>query len=196
MVAELEESLEQTEVRARRAYAAAESAEAALRFAKERGEVIVTDPAMEQEVTRLRAQVAELMKKLGDAEQGQRRAQADATALRAGVDPDALTDPLGDEPPSPVSEGAGSASTGRVRPDEAEVDPIADSAEDEIAPRSEDVPASDAEADDRGSGWAAQAARPRGPQQEGPRPEGRRRLALSTVRLSARIPSPASRGRR
>ena len=54
VVAELEESLEQTEVRARRAYAAAESAEAALRFAKERGEVIVTDPAMEQEVTRLR----------------------------------------------------------------------------------------------------------------------------------------------
>ena len=85
------------------------------------------------------------MKKLGDAEQGQRRAQADATALRAGVDPDALTHPLGDEPPSPVSEGW----SGHRREEgtyEAEVDPFAASAEDEIAPGPEDVPASDAEA--------------------------------------------------
>ncbi len=108
-IAELEDRLEQTEVRARRAYAAAESAEAALRFAKERGEVIVTDPAMEQEVARLRAQVAELMQKLGETEQAERRAQADATALRAGVDPDALRDPLGDEPPSPEADAPGAS---------------------------------------------------------------------------------------
>ncbi|MGZ6135737.1 MAG: hypothetical protein ACXWK9_14870, partial [Myxococcaceae bacterium] len=67
-IADMEERLELTEVRVRRAYAAAESAEAALRFAKERGEVIVSDPAMDREVTRLRAEVEALKKKLYAAE--------------------------------------------------------------------------------------------------------------------------------
>jgi DNA repair exonuclease SbcCD ATPase subunit len=54
VVAELEERLEQTEVRARRAYTAAEAAEAALRFAKESGEVVSSDPGLESEVQRNR----------------------------------------------------------------------------------------------------------------------------------------------
>ena len=104
-MAELESRLEQTEMRARRAYAAAEAAEAALRFAKDRGEVIASDPQMEHEVGRLRAQVGELMKKLAEAEDGKARALADVAALRAGVEPDALRDPLA-ETPSPAEEPA------------------------------------------------------------------------------------------
>ena len=78
VVAELEERLEQTEVRARRAYTAAEAAEAALRFAKESGEVVSSDPGLESEVQRLRNQIPELMKRVEQAEEARRRAEAAA----------------------------------------------------------------------------------------------------------------------
>ena len=66
--------------------------------------MIASDPAMEMEVGRLRTQVGELMTKVADAEAGRRRAEADVEALRAGVDPDALRDPMGDAPPAIASE--------------------------------------------------------------------------------------------
>jgi len=77
-----------------------------LRFAKDRGEVIASDPAMEAEVNRLRAQVGELMKKVADTEDAKSRAQADVAALRAGVEPDALKDPLADGAPEAGAEEA------------------------------------------------------------------------------------------
>lgn len=89
VVAELEERLVQTEARARRAYGAAEAAEAALRFAKGRGEVVTSDPQLESEVERLRNQIPELMKRVEEAEEARRRAEADADTLREAAGRDA-----------------------------------------------------------------------------------------------------------
>jgi chromosome segregation ATPase len=86
VVAELEDRLEATEARARRAYGAAEAAEAALRFAKESGEIVSSDPQLESEVERLRNQIPELMKRVEQAEEARKRAEADAAALRGSAD--------------------------------------------------------------------------------------------------------------
>jgi len=87
--------LEQTEMRARRAYAAAEASEAALQYAKERGGLFVapTD-ASTDETAGLREQVSELLTKVRTEEDLRRKAEADLLAVKAGVDPDAVADPL------------------------------------------------------------------------------------------------------
>jgi chromosome segregation ATPase len=65
-IADLQRLLESAETRSRRAYAAAESAEAALRFAKERGGSVPSDPYYEEENVRLRERIAELTDRLAD----------------------------------------------------------------------------------------------------------------------------------
>jgi chromosome segregation ATPase len=60
-VRQAEQRVDETDMRARRAYAAAEYAEAQLEAARERGEVIVretTTPEMQRELERLRAELA------------------------------------------------------------------------------------------------------------------------------------------
>jgi chromosome segregation ATPase len=86
VVAELEDRLEATEARARRAYGAAEAAEAALRFAKESGEIVSSDPQLESEIERLRNQIPELMKRVEQAEEARKRAEAEAATLRGSAD--------------------------------------------------------------------------------------------------------------
>jgi chromosome segregation ATPase len=79
LINDLEQRLESAETRSRRAYAAAESAEAALRFAKERGGSVPSDPFHEEENVRLRVRIAELTDRLADLERDDSAAQAAAT---------------------------------------------------------------------------------------------------------------------
>src|SRR4029079_10110154 len=81
--------LEQTEMRARRAYAAAEASEAALKYAKESGGLFVAPPeAASDEMPALRDQVSQLLSKLRTEEDLRRKAEADLLAAKAGVDAD------------------------------------------------------------------------------------------------------------
>ena len=89
---DLESQLLQSEARARSAYAATEAAEAALRMAKEEGFI----PSMhsEQEFRDLRTRLEDVTGRADQAERALAKAEADLAAHRAGVDPDALADPL------------------------------------------------------------------------------------------------------
>ena len=98
---QLRARLEQTEMRARRAYAAAEASEAALKYAKESGGLFVAPPeAASDEMPALRDQVSQLLSKLRTEEDLRRKAEADLMAARAGVDADALDDAPPEEVPS------------------------------------------------------------------------------------------------
>ena len=62
---------------------------------------------MEQEVIRLREKLGKAMEQTAEAEMARKRAEADSAALRAGVEPDALTDPLEQSTPQgPEMNGA------------------------------------------------------------------------------------------
>ncbi len=113
---DLESQLLQSEARARSAYAATEAAEAALRMAKEEGFI----PSMhsEQEFRDLRARLEDVTGRADQAERSLAKAEADLAALRAGVDPDALADPLAavdpvDDAVEPVADPAPSDEGGR-----------------------------------------------------------------------------------
>ncbi|HVF07531.1 MAG TPA: hypothetical protein VNC60_03045 [Actinomycetota bacterium] len=108
-VAELEARLDQAEMRARRAYAASEAAEAALAYEKERRMSLAPTVEAEEESSSLRHQVAELVDRLALADEAARKAQADLAAARAGVESKEPGDEVASGtqmPDEPSSEGA------------------------------------------------------------------------------------------
>jgi chromosome segregation ATPase len=86
-IADLEVRLDQAEMRARRAYAASEAAEAALTYEKERRMSLAPTVEAEEESHSLRQKVAELLDRVAVAEEATRKAHADLAAVRAGVEP-------------------------------------------------------------------------------------------------------------
>jgi hypothetical protein len=91
-IAELGAQLALSQSRARSAYAATEAAEAALRMAKERG--IVPSSHTDEEFTQLHALLDDMTRRAERAELALNKTAADAAAYEAGVDPDAVADPL------------------------------------------------------------------------------------------------------
>jgi hypothetical protein len=79
-------------MRARSAYAATEAAEAALRMAKEQG--IISSTHTDEEYRKLRSRLDEMTRRADESQRALRTAEADLAALRAGVESDAVADPL------------------------------------------------------------------------------------------------------
>jgi hypothetical protein len=124
---DLESQLLQSEARARSAYAATEAAEAALRMTKEAGFLPSMHPSGE-EFQELLTRLDEMTGRADQAERSLKRAEADIAALRAGVDPDALVDPLpAVEPvgnsPEPAADPAPSTSPADAAPSGPEIAP-------------------------------------------------------------------------
>ena len=92
LVADLELRLEQSEARARSAYTAAEAAEATLRMAREGS--IVPSTHSDQELRELKTLLEKATKRADEAEQARRTMEADLAAYQAGVDPNAVVDPM------------------------------------------------------------------------------------------------------
>ena len=86
-VADLELRLEQAEMRARRAYAASEAAEAALAYEKERRMSLAPTVEAETEAKELRDRISDLLDRVNVAVDARRKAEADLAAFRAGVEP-------------------------------------------------------------------------------------------------------------
>jgi cell division septation protein DedD len=97
MVADLELRLEQSEARARSAYTAAEAAEATLRNARDRH--LVPSAHSDTEFGELQALLESVTRRADEAERARRTLEADLAALRQGVDPNAVADPLADVAP-------------------------------------------------------------------------------------------------
>ena len=87
-IVQLETRLEQTEQRARRAYAEAENAQAELRFARERGDA----PQTSVDNGRLRAELATALERAQAAEEGIKALRAEIILVKKGVDTDAPLD--------------------------------------------------------------------------------------------------------
>ena len=111
-VADLELRLEQAEMRARRAYSAAEAAEAALAYEKERRTGMAPAGEAETEANALRQRMAELLDRVAVAEEGARKAQAELADVRASVQP---RDP-GDQSASGTSSEGPSADDDETTP--------------------------------------------------------------------------------
>ena len=86
-IEDLRQRLEQSEARARRAYAAAEAAEAGLGYERERFARVDSQGDQSGELSELRSRVGELLQRVTKAEDGKRKAEADLAAMRAGLDP-------------------------------------------------------------------------------------------------------------
>jgi hypothetical protein len=87
-IVQLETRLEQTEQRARRAYAEAENAQAELRFARERGDA----PQSTVDNGRLRAELATALERAQAAEEGIKALRAEIILVKKGVNTDAPLD--------------------------------------------------------------------------------------------------------
>jgi hypothetical protein len=100
-------------------------------MAKEQG--IISSTHTDDEYRKLRSRVDDMTRRADDAQQALRTAEADLAALRAGVEPDAVTDPLDAvdqssaveadqrEQPAP-DEPAGEAAQDEHQPDEQTVE--------------------------------------------------------------------------
>ena len=101
-ILELEKRLEQTELRARHAYAEAENAQAELRFARDRGDAPV--PADDG---RLRTELAAALERVQVAEERSAALSAEVLLLKKGVDvsADAEDDPGNGFAVDPADEG-------------------------------------------------------------------------------------------
>jgi chromosome segregation ATPase len=91
-ILQLETRLEQTELRARRAYAEAENAQAELRFARERGDA----PQTSVDNSRLRHELAAALERAQAAEEGIKALRAEIILLKKGVNINAgVIEPIG-----------------------------------------------------------------------------------------------------
>lgn len=104
LVAELELRLEQSEARARSAYTAAEAAEATLRMARE-GD-FAPSAHSDDEYRQLKRLLEAATRRADEAERTARTLEADLAAVRSGVDPNAVTDPMA---PADSADGPGVA---------------------------------------------------------------------------------------